>query len=349
MYLYWFERIVAKMAGDPAWSLPYWNYSLPSDRSLPVPFRSQGSPLFANRDEEWNNGSASFKDTQVDYSGALAEANFERASSSLENSPHRNIHRLIQGWMFDKESAAQDPIFFLHHSNIDRLWDVWLRQTNGASDPIDDSAWRDKCFTFFNEDGVEVQMKVCDVLNSETQLGYTYEGEPSPAKQDCRNYQADNQKRKSIFVETSLLELQGFPFYLANVTKSFQIELSSILERIRSSLANKNQLILLNLLNVESPSLPALVWDVYLGPPCMEYFGAESPFFVGTLTLFEAPMATFSYPIGRALTESIKVSRERVVVALIPQGPLINGKPTNPDVSVSASIRHGSLSIESKQ
>ena len=42
MYLYWFERIIRKMSGDPGWALPFWDYVSASQRTLPVPFpRSQ--------------------------------------------------------------------------------------------------------------------------------------------------------------------------------------------------------------------------------------------------------------------------------------------------------------------
>src|ERR1041384_3880712 len=47
MYLYWFERIVRKMAGDcePCWSLPYWDWSSPTQRKIPAPFRDSASEL----------------------------------------------------------------------------------------------------------------------------------------------------------------------------------------------------------------------------------------------------------------------------------------------------------------
>ncbi len=58
----------------------------------------------------------------------------------LEHSPHDNVHgdiggalnnvfnnRLAQGLMSNPCTAALDPIFWLHHANIDRLWEVWLK------------------------------------------------------------------------------------------------------------------------------------------------------------------------------------------------------------------------------
>lgn len=55
----------------------------------------------------------------------------------LEARPHNSIHRCVgsrdcnfteaRGFMADMLSPV-DPIFFLHHANIDRLWDVWTRK-----------------------------------------------------------------------------------------------------------------------------------------------------------------------------------------------------------------------------
>ena len=39
--------------------------------------------------------------------------------------------------MGDPLTAAQDPIFWLHHANIDRLWNHWLQQGGGRADPTD--------------------------------------------------------------------------------------------------------------------------------------------------------------------------------------------------------------------
>src|SRR3954468_8216370 len=71
MYLYWFERIIRKMSGDPGWALPFRDYHDPSQRTLPPPFRVSGSELFVaapNRPSAWNSGSASFPAGHVDPS-----------------------------------------------------------------------------------------------------------------------------------------------------------------------------------------------------------------------------------------------------------------------------------------
>jgi len=57
--------------------------------------------------------------------------------SVLEGKPHNSVHRCVgsrdcnftetRGFMNDMLSSA-DPIFYLHHANIDRLWDVWTRK-----------------------------------------------------------------------------------------------------------------------------------------------------------------------------------------------------------------------------
>ena len=48
-------------------------------------------------------------------------------------------------------SSPRDPIFFMHHSNIDRIWDLWNVNRGNTSE----SLWKDMKFTddFLNVDG----------------------------------------------------------------------------------------------------------------------------------------------------------------------------------------------------
>lgn len=79
--------------------------------------------------------------------------------------------------MADPNTAAQDPIFWLHHSNIDRGWAHWQ-----AGDGIaeSDSVWLGQGFDFFTETGERVTMTVSEVIDHATDLSYRYDDEPPP-------------------------------------------------------------------------------------------------------------------------------------------------------------------------
>ena len=96
---------------------------------------------------------------------------------ALESQPHDQVHGDINGFMGAFMSPI-DPIFWLHHCNIDRLWTVWVaRQTAAGLNPLppNPDAWRNESFAFFvDQAGKPVTMKASDVLAT-PDLGYTYE------------------------------------------------------------------------------------------------------------------------------------------------------------------------------
>lgn len=99
---------------------------------------------------------------------------------TIESAPHNTLHTWIgSGLNPGREdmgkfySAAKDPVFYAHHSNIDRLWEVW-RDINDRKLDIDDSDWLNSFFLFYDENLNLVKIKVKDVLDI-TKLGYSYE------------------------------------------------------------------------------------------------------------------------------------------------------------------------------
>jgi polyphenol oxidase len=100
----------------------------------------------------------------------------------VENGPHGIVHLWTgQPSLQDPNgvtdmgvlaTAAQDPIFFAHHSNIDRLWDIWLAMSGNSNLP--DSGWRSQRWTFYNENRELVSISVDDVLDHEASLRYSY-------------------------------------------------------------------------------------------------------------------------------------------------------------------------------
>jgi tyrosinase len=99
---------------------------------------------------------------------------FTTFSSSLEGTPHGAVHVSVGGWMAVVPQAAQDPIYWLHHANIDRLWTLWLARGGGRTDPTTTS-WLNRRFSFFNEGGTQVSMSAKQTLQSCQDLGYVYE------------------------------------------------------------------------------------------------------------------------------------------------------------------------------
>jgi tyrosinase len=58
----------------------------------------------------------------------------------LESDPHDNAHTSFTGDISRLRTAAQDPLFYLLHANVDRLWAVfqWLHQ---RADPSQDASY----------------------------------------------------------------------------------------------------------------------------------------------------------------------------------------------------------------
>jgi hypothetical protein len=351
MYLYWFERIIRKMSGDGSWALPFWDYVSPSQRTLPVPFRDPASELYtSNRGFGWNAGTASFPAAHVDPSGGMAQIAFFSAQSSIESNPHNNVHVDVGGWMGSVPTAAQDPVFYVHHSNIDRYWNLWLAQGGGRTDPLTDAAWKGNSYTFFDENGNQVHMTACDILRCAEQLNYTYEGEPPEVKEYCLRIIPFPIYYLLIQV---LIPWPGPPVELGEKEVSVPINVAPIRERLPQLLHSKNETLVLELNNVEAEREPGVVWEVYLGGSPNAAVNVDSPAFLGTVSLFSAGVRShvhgefkpehFSFPVGRALEAAFRSNQEKPLLRFVPSGPLIDGKPSTP--KLQAPVRIGAVNI----
>jgi tyrosinase len=177
MYIYFFEQMVRAACGDPSFTLPYWNYLGSGQGALPPEFLDRSSPLYeTNRDPASNAGQP--RTAGVDYSCLLNpyfhRVNAPNMSNLLNNNPHGAIHDNIGNstGMGNVPYAARDPIFFLHHSNVDRLWASWNRA--GYQNPDNDTHWTDRSFEMVSTNGSLVSRKVGE-FSSIAPLGYTYQ------------------------------------------------------------------------------------------------------------------------------------------------------------------------------
>jgi tyrosinase len=79
----------------------------------------------------------------VSFAGAkAAELGSATGFGVLESQPHNLVHNCVGGMYNDVGGFMQanmspvDPIFYLHHANVDRLWDVWTRKQLAKNHPI---------------------------------------------------------------------------------------------------------------------------------------------------------------------------------------------------------------------
>jgi len=207
MYLYYFDRILRASAGPghPDFALPYWNYGVPAQRRLPEAFRTPATaanPLYTSRRRASRNAGVPLPTSATRDAQAMTFVNFTSGLGSalsfggqtvdgpvhqtgphgqLEAQPHDAIHVSIggqAGWMTDPDMAAHDPIFWLHHCNIDRLWEHWRALGGGRSNPTTDDTWMNTVFTFYDENGSKVTQTGADILDTQNQLGYQYDDLP---------------------------------------------------------------------------------------------------------------------------------------------------------------------------
>lgn len=202
MYVYNFEKILRIAANDETLTFPYWDYFDIDQRSIPEPFRvpadNISNSLFVNERCPEMNGGKPLPFEIINHNPALyspfftvnkfsnpehvchslggAETNKPEFESDgfgvLEQMPHNQIHLFIGGFMADNCRASQDPIFWLHHVQIDRIYESWLK--NGGKTPSD-SKWLDQTFELFDETGGVKTYKVRDILDTEKDLNYKYD------------------------------------------------------------------------------------------------------------------------------------------------------------------------------
>lgn len=224
-----YEGIVRKLTNNPSFAMPYWDwttnplmpevflspktsagkpnwlYVLPSEgqgprtwpAATPIPVENVGPAVLQQILEATNyeqfGTSRNPNQTNLDPSWVPLGGG---AQGVLEGNAHNMVHNDIGGWM-PSASSPRDPIFFMHHSNIDRIWAVWNVNNQNSTNPL----WTDMQFTnnFLNPDGSSWSPKVSDLYVPEN-LGYTYGlGTAAVAANPSGNVAALHTKMTSLF------------------------------------------------------------------------------------------------------------------------------------------------------
>lgn len=120
-FIYAFE----KRLGLP---IPYWNWIEDPE----IPGRLNNSRLLS----DWGvtrNFDRNHLPTHDQLDSEIRRKRFDVFQSVLESGVHNSVHNPVGGTISSSSSPA-DPLFFLHHANIDRIWAEW-QVKNPRSNP----------------------------------------------------------------------------------------------------------------------------------------------------------------------------------------------------------------------
>ncbi len=327
-YLLYFERIclaaIVKLGGPKDWALPYWNYSdakNPNARLIPPAFRQ---PTVGGKTNylyvPGRNGGTS-GDPPIDpaetsiecvkrtkFTGTATggspgfggpQTGFHHPGGSAgacERTPHNDIHGAVGGLMGSFNTAGLDPLFWLHHCNIDRLWEVWRGRPSSTGDPSD-SAWRDFPFAIHDETGTAISFRSAS-MSSTTANGYKYQdvSDPFPARSTGASVFASVGEGSG---EESAVEDDSGPrpparlagatdqsIRLGSTTASARVPIAGPAQNVLASVGDTaGSRVFLNIENITGHGPPGS-YKVYVNVPDGEDPADHPDHFVGTLPLF---------------------------------------------------------------
>lgn len=301
-YLHYFEQLCRQASGDPSFQLPYWDWT--TDPQLPSEFWGDASnPLFDGTRRIGRNDTADpdfvgpdvlDEILQLDDFYAFASA---RATVScppagpalqrkrcgyglLEGRPHNYIHGWISGNM-GTFLSPRDPIFWLHHCNIDRLWSAWNEQHANSANPD----WLNFEFpqNFYAPNGSKVDIKVSAVLDTAA-LGYTYDrsnpARPAPAPAPT--------PEQGLFPVEAVNARAAVGSAPVGVRLSPGSELRARMDAlVAAARAERSGTLRLTLAGVQPPRTPTGVRVFANCPYATANTPTNDPHFVGTFTFFE--------------------------------------------------------------
>ncbi|MHB8271960.1 tyrosinase family protein [Bradyrhizobium sp.] len=197
-YINFFEAICSEMIGDPDFALPYWNWSKKSG-VMPAPFYDiqelnvvhwndpgvyngqNWGPVNSVPKRGLTKGKGLLNDPVRGGSFTLAKINSiknlpdaDTFEAGLEGSPHNDGH-VVSGALANGQTghigdglSPLDPIFWLHHCMVDRVWAEWQR-THTTPDPGDTYAT-----DFVDRKGAAASVTSGGAMTV-AGLGYTYD------------------------------------------------------------------------------------------------------------------------------------------------------------------------------
>jgi tyrosinase len=323
---------VVKAGGPATWALPYWNYfGGGNEAKLPPAFTQKTlpdgktpNPLYVAA--RYGTGADLSRINQKCLSNTIYQGQNPQTpfpgfggpvtgfwhgggtSGNLESNPHNLVHTEVGGrggLMSDPDYAALDPIFYLHHANIDRMWAGWNQKyPNPAVDQWlkGPTATGDRKFVMPMPDGKAWHYTPGDV-NSLSQLDYGYDNLPAPPTVNLLAQRltrlgavaaASKVTEGATVIPGKNVELvganqQSLPIKGSGVSTTVRLD-PGVRRKVIASLTHASETatpdrVLLNLENVRGVQ-DAAELDVYINLPEGAKHGDHPELFAGSVSLF---------------------------------------------------------------
>jgi len=306
MYTWYMERIVRKVTGRTDFAMPYWNYtsSDPAYRGVvPLQFRLPDDPVFGalyrpNRYALANSGQPIHMNQPGDamnIDDAMAKTTYNTVGSvqgfcrTIDSGIHGRIHTLTGNshGMGAVPYAGNDPLFFVHHANIDRMWASWNK--NGNKNPSDNIAypWLDTAFVMADQNGLRSSRQI-KTLMSALSLGYDYDAffPKPPATPPAGTTPAAKSLATLAATSTKVASTDAMANLTAGTTTLKLMRLSTARPTAVLGLDTDGRRSLLVLRKLHTWKQPGVLYHIYL---CASPNGPlDAASYVGNINFFDA-------------------------------------------------------------
>ncbi|XP_026418439.1 polyphenol oxidase, chloroplastic-like [Papaver somniferum] len=336
-YLYFHEKILGSLIGDPTFALPFWNWDSPAGMRMPSMYVNPASALYNPlRDAQHQ------PPTIVDLNYSFVDSNLPAQQQINENlatmyrqvvsggttptlflgSPYRAgdppnpgagtielaPHNAIHLWTGDRTqpnredmgnfySAARDPLFFAHHSNVDRMWTVW-KSLGGKRKDYTDPDFLNAAFLFYDEKKQLVRVRVKDCLEPEN-LRFKYQDVEIPWLQT----KPKTSKARMLQNKIANKKVVGTTAFPVTLDKTVQVLVKRPITKKRSKKEKEDKEEILIISGIEIDRGAPVKFDVYINED--DKLGPESSEYAGCFT--NVPHAHGDHHKGKKIKTSMKL------------------------------------------
>lgn len=269
--------------------------------------------------------------------GELTASDADDSAGALER-----FHNIVHMWvgrhkdekidpyidMGDFSTAAKDMLFYAHHSNVDRLWEIY-RTRRGKKLEFKSNDWLNAEFIFFDENRQVVKVNVTDSLST-LDLGYTYKDTvPTPWLEPTRPKRPAAKPRSGSFSMVPVTEFGTEPRALVDAP------IRALVSRPKTGRSldekeDENEILFVD--GIEVVEEGAVRFDVFIATPFGNFAGPDYGLPAGSFVKLphkhkagsKQRKAKLKLGITKLLEDLKADNAQKLVVTLVPRTGTVN-------------------------